>query len=1213
MMSLKESNLVPISKPDFFAGDFPERDELMGNYAKQVLMQANKSFHEKGETKQAILMLSESRAIAKAMCSAATATRIEGPAMRLLGSIYASLEPPNFDKAIEPFEVAVKCFRDGGEENGGEDEAGARAMLGFMLMQPAVQRVSEGIEHLRAAASFERGRGCQREEAILNQLITALHHDGRHAEAIEPCLRVLDLNRQANDKKSEASTLRRICVLHQATGQAKEAAEYVTTAIDISRAVGDQSAECEGLTMLAAVCAMIAQHQKAIEHASDALAISRSMGDRKLENSSAFTLGTAYLACGQYEKAVEQHSFSLEFAQESGDELNVAKIKSSIATSVGRLGQPARAIEYYLEALPIFSKFGDRRSEASMLGNLAQMYLHMGQYSEAFEHSNTSLIACREVGDQMGEAGALVGLGNVLYSTGKFSEAIQQFSTALSISQALGDRSSEAKCVGCLGNCYNSLAEYVRAIEYHSASLELSRAIGDKYAESIAVGQLGIDHSSLKQYDKGCEYLATAVDLSREIGDQHNLGRSLSALATSLEHAGKGHEAVEQLFAARKISEEAGDQQGVCQNLGKIASILERLSEYEDALEHRLKALSICREIGSRPEEAKQVGNIALLFMHMKDFDKAGELLADGLAINREVGDRNGEFAALFNLGSLELFDRDAPSAALPWLQEALATYDSIWKDLATDEQRISFSEAVNIAYATQIAHFRLQHYTEALLAAEHSRSRAFELLLAQQRTASLSVTPPVDLEEICAVAKRQCTSIVVFSCVQASQLFAWVIRDDGSVSIKHVVVPSDDKSLRQLIELTRRTIGARARQGEQAELRSGTEDAGGTGAAFAKALVTPELDEAALDMAMKAEMPPTKAAVVTPRKANDWTKMSAMPEPQKAKVSMFAMMGCCTARPGRGMNRNDPQRDLEPLGDDVDTADAGSSDSSSQQTTTVLATLLRRCHDLLIAPLELTAGEPLLLVPDQDLYALPFAALQDSDGKFLIELHSLRVTPSIGTAIELEQRAAVRQTPAKASALVVGDPSFGSGWAANLPGARAEAEQVKALLEATDAFENTVTTHVGDEGSKAAVVSAMPGCDVIHLATHGEPGAVLLGGATRAEGELSMAEVHELKLSARLVVLSECDSFRGKLTSDGVIGVTRAFVAAGAMTLVASLWKVDDKATLTLMSHFYKALLADGTVKDPAGALREAMMAMIAEGRWSVLQWAGFVVYGLA
>ena len=158
------------------------------------------------------------------------------------------------------------------------------------------------------------------------------------------------------------------------------------------------------------------------------------------------------------------------------------------------------------------------------------------------------------------------------------------------------------------------------------------------------------------------------------------------------------------------------------------------------------------------------------------------------------------------------------------------------------------------------------------------------------------------------------------------------------------------------------------------------------------------------------------------------------------------------------------------------------------------------------------------------------------------------------------------------------------------------------------------MATLIGDAATKPAVVEAMRRCDLVHLATHGVPDGVLLGGATIAEGKLSMGEVQSLELRARLVVLSECDSFRGKLSSDGVIGITRAFVAAGAPTLVASLWKVDDAATRELMRRFYARLLEGGAVGDATAAMQGAMVSMIRDERrsWSVLEWAAFVVYGL-
>ena len=91
---------------------------------------------------------------------------------------------------------------------------------------------------------------------------------------------------------------------------------------------------------------------------------------------------------------------------------------------------------------------------------------------------------------------------------------------------------------------------------------------------------------------------------------------------------------------------------------------------------------------------------------------------------------------------------------------------------------------------------------------------------------------------------------------------------------------------------------------------------------------------------------------------------------------------------------------------------------------------------------------------------------------------------------------------------------------------------------------------------------------DFIHLATHGKADAVYFAGRSEQEATLTMGDVEKLSLQARLVVLSECDSFRGEYRSDGVIGVARAFLAAGALTVVASLWKVHDDATRQLMKQ---------------------------------------------
>ena len=133
---------------------------------------------------------------------------------------------------------------------------------------------------------------------------------------------------------------------------------------------------------------------------------------------------------------------------------------------------------------------------------------------------------------------------------------------------------------------------------------------------------------------------------------------------------------------------------------------------------------------------------------------------------------------------------------------------------------------------------------------------------------------------------------------------------------------------------------------------------------------------------------------------------------------------------------------------------------------------------------------------------------------------------------------------------------------------------------------------------------------DIIHLATHGAADGVYLSGTSKSDGKLTMAEVHGFSLNrCRLVVLSECDSFQGELRTDGVVGITRAFAAAGAMTTLASLWKVDDAATCVLMERFYESCREPSS--HAASALQHAMCSMIRERKWSILQWSGFVAYG--
>jgi CHAT domain-containing protein len=216
--------------------------------------------------------------------------------------------------------------------------------------------------------------------------------------------------------------------------------------------------------------------------------------------------------------------------------------------------------------------------------------------------------------------------------------------------------------------------------------------------------------------------------------------------------------------------------------------------------------------------------------------------------------------------------------------------------------------------------------------------------------------------------------------------------------------------------------------------------------------------------------------------------------------------------------------------------------------------------------------------VPDDQLFALPFAALRDADGRHLVERHTIRVSPSIGVLRQLGATRDTRSSEAAAAtqeAVVVGDPSFASGGGlAQLPGARAEASEVARILRSS--FGGIAATSVLELGGGAAtrddVTAAMTrGARVLHLATHGSADGLYLANDTAERPSLSTTCVYQLRLRTDLAVLSACDTFRGKLSTDGVVGIARAFLAAGASSLGVSLWKVDDRATKELMVLFYE------------------------------------------
>lgn len=256
---------------------------------------------------------------------------------------------------------------------------------------------------------------------------------------------------------------------------------------------------------------------------------------------------------------------------------------------------------------------------------------------------------------------------------------------------------------------------------------------------------------------------------------------------------------------------------------------------------------------------------------------------------------------------------------------------------------------------------------------------------------------------------------------------------------------------------------------------------------------------------------------------------------------------------------------------------------------------LLKRLYHLILAPIAEWASEyqRLIVIPHGPLHHVPFAALHDGQG-YLVERFELATAPS-ASSLSFCLRPRGRIT---SRALVVAHSAGGA-----LPGAVAEARAVAGLFPGESLLEEQVTL----DNLRRDVRNA----DIVHLATHGVArlDMPLFSYLRLADGHLTALDCFELELDCALVTLSACESGRGVVAAgDEQIGLPRAFLYAGARSVLHSLWRIDDRATQVLMERFYAELRAG---QGRGASLRSAQLAALRSTDAHPFWWAALVLVG--
>jgi CHAT domain-containing protein len=282
-----------------------------------------------------------------------------------------------------------------------------------------------------------------------------------------------------------------------------------------------------------------------------------------------------------------------------------------------------------------------------------------------------------------------------------------------------------------------------------------------------------------------------------------------------------------------------------------------------------------------------------------------------------------------------------------------------------------------------------------------------------------------------------------------------------------------------------------------------------------------------------------------------------------------------------------------------------------------------RELYGLLIAPVanELQDVRTVCIIPDEFLWTLPFQALTTTGGNYFLQEYSLYYAPSLTILNELTLRR--RQQASNESLIAFGNPVIGKDEKLNQnlhPIADAETE-VAGVERAVRSSVKKV--FVGAQAEEKTFKALAPQYATIHVATHGvldnrEPlNSYLLltrtDGDSENDGLLRAGEIVDMHLNADLAVLSACETGNGRISAgEGVVGMSWAFLVAGARSVVVSQWRVNSASTSKFMQNFYGALARhnDPVGPDKSQALREASLSLLKDRRYRhPFYWAGFVL----
>jgi CHAT domain-containing protein/Tfp pilus assembly protein PilF len=285
----------------------------------------------------------------------------------------------------------------------------------------------------------------------LSELGTQQYSEGQYKNALQSCLKELEIRQSLNNPKEIARTHSNVGLLYNILGDQQKASLYYAKSLLIYNSIGDLQGKASTLSNIGSVYSDLGKKQKALEYYNQSLLINDSISDPKLKTTTLNNIGSVYNDLGEKQKALEYYNQSLLISDSIEDLEGKATTLHNIGSVYNDLGEKQKALEYYNQSLLIYVSIGDRDGQALLLTNMGSIYSALGDKRKALEHYIRSLPISKATGNLMGEAFTLNNIGAIHFALGDAQKASEYYSQSLMIFQMIGNRDGEAMALRNLG------------------------------------------------------------------------------------------------------------------------------------------------------------------------------------------------------------------------------------------------------------------------------------------------------------------------------------------------------------------------------------------------------------------------------------------------------------------------------------------------------------------------------------------------------------------------------------------------------------------------------------------------------------------------------------------------------------------------------------------------------------------------------------------